>query len=299
METELYQPVKRFLEGLGFQVKGEIGGCDLVGLKADEPQILVIGELKLTFNLELVLQGVDRAAACDEVWLAVRAGPNGRGRENDRRVRKLCRRLGFGLLVVHARGGIEIVVSPEDRLPRRDLKRRSRLTAEHRKRRGDPTVGGGCRRPIMTAYRQQALACAAELCRGPLRVREVRAAVPDAPKILQGNVYGWFAGARRWITGPLSLTTVLSNNAHSLTRTHPASTSFGVGLHPSRSALERPRLAYIRQRACTSGDVGGDASAPPAPLDSVCSLPRPRSARQILLLRVASGIYRLRSRYGE
>jgi hypothetical protein len=33
LETTLYQPVKNFLEGLGFTVKGEIGGCDLVALK--------------------------------------------------------------------------------------------------------------------------------------------------------------------------------------------------------------------------------------------------------------------------
>jgi hypothetical protein len=199
VEIELYQPVKRFLEGLGFQVKGEIGGCDLFAFKAGEPPIVVIGELKLAFNLELVLQGVDRAAACDEVWLAVRAASNGRGRENDRRVRKLCRRLGFGLVVVQARGGVEIVVSPEEPLPRRDMKRRSRLMDEHRKRQGDPTAGGGSRRPIMTAYRQQALACAAALSQGPRRVRDVKQSVPEAPKILQGNVYGWFVREGRGI----------------------------------------------------------------------------------------------------
>jgi hypothetical protein len=33
LETSLYRPVKVFLEGLGFVVKGEIGGCDLVALK--------------------------------------------------------------------------------------------------------------------------------------------------------------------------------------------------------------------------------------------------------------------------
>ena len=32
LETSLYNPVKRFLEGLGFAVKGEIGGCDLLAL---------------------------------------------------------------------------------------------------------------------------------------------------------------------------------------------------------------------------------------------------------------------------
>ena len=37
---------------------------------AEEPPIVVIGELKLAFSLELVLQGVDRTATCGEVWLA-------------------------------------------------------------------------------------------------------------------------------------------------------------------------------------------------------------------------------------
>jgi hypothetical protein len=199
VETNLSLPVKLFLERLGFQVKGEIGGCDLVALSADCPPIVIIGELKLAFNLELVLQGVDRAGACDEVWLAVRSAANGRGREHDSRVHKLCRRLGFGLLVVHARGGVEIVVSPSAPMSRRDQRRRSRLVDEHRKRQGDPTAGGGSRQPIMTAYRQQALACASALASGSQRVRDLRQSVPDAPKILQGNVYGWFVREERGI----------------------------------------------------------------------------------------------------
>jgi len=62
-ETSLYLPVKRFLECLGFEVKGEICGCDLVAIRADEPPLVVIGELKLGFNLELVLQGINRMGA--------------------------------------------------------------------------------------------------------------------------------------------------------------------------------------------------------------------------------------------
>ena len=77
METALYLPVKRFLENLGFTVKGEIGGCDLVALSAGDPPIVVIGELKLSFNLELILQAVDRAGACDEVWLAAKMSARG------------------------------------------------------------------------------------------------------------------------------------------------------------------------------------------------------------------------------
>ena len=71
LESNLYLPVKRFLEKLGFEVKGEVCGCDLVALDAKEPVAVVIGELKLTFTLDLVLQAVDRLAACDEVWLEI------------------------------------------------------------------------------------------------------------------------------------------------------------------------------------------------------------------------------------
>src|SRR5438477_12080752 len=110
-ETSLYVPVKQFLETLGFDVKGEVCGCDLVAIRGEEPPLVVVGELKLAFNLELVLQGIDRSAACDEVWLAVRSSGR-RGRERDARVRKLCRLLGFGLLGVSMSGRVELLVEP-------------------------------------------------------------------------------------------------------------------------------------------------------------------------------------------
>ena len=194
-ETSLYGPVKRYLEALGFTVKGEVCGCDLVALRGDEPPIVVIGELKLSFSLDLVLQAVDRMAACDEVWLAV--GAVGRGRMRDPRVRKLCRLLGFGLLGVSSSGWVEILVEPKPWKPRQDRRRRARLIDEHRKRIGDPAPGGSTRQPIMTAYRQQALACAASLAEGPRRTSELCSVVPNAPTILLRNWYGWFTRVER------------------------------------------------------------------------------------------------------
>jgi len=197
LESSLYLPVKRFLEKLGYEVKGEVCGCDLVALGEGESPVVVIGELKLAFTLDLVLQAVDRTAAADEVWLAVRASRRGRGRERDPRVKKLCRFLGLGLMAVLASGSIEVLVEPVPWRPRRDGKRRSRIVDEHRRRRGDPAVGGSTRQPIMTAYRQQALACAAALQGGPARPRELKMSLPDAPKILLRNVYGWFVRVER------------------------------------------------------------------------------------------------------
>lgn len=197
METSLYLPVKRFLEGLGFAVKGEIGGCDLVALKGDDPPIVLVGELKLSFNLELILQAVDRAGASDEVWIAAKMSIRGKGRESDSRYRNLCRRLGFGMLGVTEAGTVEILVEPPVAAPRRNPKQRARLVAEHRKRIGDPALGGSTKTPIMTAYRQQALGCAAALAAGPRTTRDLKPAYPDAQKILHRNVYGWFTPVAR------------------------------------------------------------------------------------------------------
>ncbi len=201
METALYLPIKHFLEAAGYSVKGEIAGCDLVGLTPDEPPVVVICELKLSFNLELILQAVDRAAASDEVWIAARVSVKGKGRESDRRYRDLCRRLGFGMLSVSDNGTVDVIVSPIAQMPRKNARKRSRLVDEHKRRKGDPTAGGSTRSPIMTAYRQQALACAAALQGGPLRPRELKLIVPSAATILRGNVYGWFERLDRGIYG--------------------------------------------------------------------------------------------------
>lgn len=201
LESSLYLPVKRFLERLGFEVKGEVCGCDLVALREGEPTAVVIGELKLTFTLDLVLQAVDRSAVCDEIWLTVRASRRGRGREQDPRVKKLCRFLGLGLLSVSVLGKVDVLVEPIPWRPRGDAKRRSRIVEEHRRRLGDPALGGSTRQPIMTAYRQQALACAAALANAPGRPRDLKPYMPDAPRILLSNVYGWFVRVERGVYG--------------------------------------------------------------------------------------------------
>jgi hypothetical protein len=197
-EVTLYPPVKMFLERHGFAVKGEVRGCDVVAVREGEPPMLVIAELKLAFSFELVLQAVDRMRAADEVWLAVPA--TRRGRDRDRRAHRLCRLLGIGVLAVDIRcGGVEVLVEAAPYRPRRDLRRRRLLIREFFHRQGDPDTGGSPRGPRMTAYRQQALACAVALQQGPQRPRDLRASAPDAPKILLDNVYGWFERVRNGV----------------------------------------------------------------------------------------------------
>ena len=167
-------------------------------MREGDPPVLVICELKNMFSLELVLQGIDRMRTADDVWLAVAA--TRKGRDRDSRAHRLCRMLGFGLLAVNpARSRVDILVHPEPYRPRPNKPERRRLLKEHAARRGDPTGGGSTRQPIMTAYRQQALDCAAGLREGPKKPRELRPVAPDAASILQRNVYGWFERIERGI----------------------------------------------------------------------------------------------------
>src|SRR3978361_429913 len=153
-ETLLYPAVKRFLEARGFDVKGEVKGCDIVSVRREETLTLTIVEMKLGFTLELLLQVTDRMRAADEVWLAVPA--TRRGRDRDPRVHRLCRLLGFGLMAVRAaRDRVDVLVEPGPYQPRRDHRRRSQLLSEHTRRRGDPAGGGITRQPGMRASRPQ------------------------------------------------------------------------------------------------------------------------------------------------
>lgn len=103
------------------------------------------------------------------------------------------------MLAVADSGTVDIVVSPLSPMPRKNARRRSRLVDEHRRRKGDPALGGSTRKPIMTAYRQQALACAAAIENGVQKPKDMRAAAPKAPQILRDNVYGWFERVDRGI----------------------------------------------------------------------------------------------------
>jgi hypothetical protein len=119
-------------------------------------------------------------------------------------VRRLCRRLGLGILTVSpGRGGgrVEVVLDPHPYKPRPDRKELGRLLGEHTRRTGDPNRGGIAKMPLMTAYRQEALRCALLIREGTTSTNALRATgiVPNASKILRSDVYGWFERVSRGV----------------------------------------------------------------------------------------------------
>lgn len=235
-EIDLYLPVKRFLEAQGYAVKGEIGPCDVVGVRGHEPPVVV--ELKERLSLTLILQAVDRLAVSDTVYVAFRVGKgeSGSWRSHGKQVVALCRRLGIGLLTVSARGRVEPVLDPAPYRPRVSKQRRSRLLKEFAERVGDPEVGGSAIARRLTSYRQDALRCARELgAAGALKVSVLRqrTGVTRAGAILRDNHYGWF---ERVTVGHYALTPngerELGDWSHALPAVAPAS------LEPSPSSGE-------------------------------------------------------------
>jgi hypothetical protein len=201
-ESDLYAPVKHHLQALGYTVRGEVGKCDIVGVNGDA---IVAVELKLTFGLTVLYQALQRLPSVDLVYIAV-AVPEGRtARRNwDAQLRdavRLCRMLGVGLLSVRD-GTIVAHADPTPYQPRKQPKLRVRLLSEFVRRTGDHNLGGTSKRPRVTAYREDALACAATLAKnGTMKASTVRDAtgVQKASGILHDNVYGWFAKVGRGI----------------------------------------------------------------------------------------------------
>ena len=195
LEIELYLPVKRFLEAQGYAVKAEIGDCDVLAVRGDEPPVIV--ELKTSFNLQLLLQGIDRQGVTDTVYLAIpepkRALPQD--------ILRLCKRLGLGLLIVNGHW-VEAYLDPAAYQPRKARHRKTLLLREFQRRVGDHNSGGSSKRPLVTAYRQDALRCVKFLKNtGASKVSDIVAQtkVERAASILRRDAYGWFVKEARGI----------------------------------------------------------------------------------------------------
>jgi hypothetical protein len=193
-ETDLYPPIKRLLEGQGYEVKSEIGAADVVGVREGDDPVVV--ELKTGFSLSLFHQAIDRQRVTDAVYITV---PHGAGQAFHTALQNnlgLCRRLGLGLITVRADDGfLQIHCDPAAYRPRKSKVRRGRLLQEFERRVGDPNSGGSTRRGLMTAYRQDALRCLHLLHQhGPTKASEVakRTGVEKARRLMADDHYGWF-----------------------------------------------------------------------------------------------------------
>lgn len=198
-ESDLYEPVQEFLQGLGYVVKGEIGNCDIMAIKGEE--ILVV-ELKKGITIGLLAQAVDRQRIGDIVYMAV---PKPKRFKIDREFKRtihLIRRLELGLLFVSFAGKnprVEVIVEAEpfDRNKSKvgSNKKRGKLKAEHENRKNSSNKGGVNKTKILTAYRERAIEAALFLReKGTSKVAVIRDGIQydKIGALLNANHYGWF-----------------------------------------------------------------------------------------------------------
>lgn len=197
-ESELYEPVRKYLTQEGYDVDAEVHHCDVVGLKGDE---LVIVELKTSVNIRLLVQLVERQALARQVYAALPA-PSRQTRQW-RNATMLLKRLGAGLLLVDASplGACAYRKFKPSHKGSVNQRRQKALLAEFNTRTERLNTGGVTGQKIVTAYRETAICIATMLDElGPLAPRQIKPVCgARSAAILQKNYYGWFQRPARGI----------------------------------------------------------------------------------------------------
>ena len=193
-ETDLYEPIRAFLEEEGYQVQAEVKNCDIAAVRDGQ---LVIVELKKAFNLKLVYQGLERQSLTEQVFVAIPRPKKGQREKAWKDMLKLLKRLELGLLTVALDSPlqtVDVVLEPSDSIAWKNRKKREKVQAELENRQVDANVGGMTRRKIMTAFREKSirLACLLEK-EGQVSLASFRErGMEDYVGILSRNYDKWF-----------------------------------------------------------------------------------------------------------
>lgn len=194
-ESDLYLPLKQYLQAQNYEVKAEINECDVVAVREDEAPVIV--ELKLTLNLDVILQCVDRLSLTSKVYIGIPKECKSYKKRRKQTI-KMLKMLGLGLIVIDTTSStsIDVVMDPSEYTPRKSKHKQERLLKEFEKRVGDPNLGGMAKRKgVLTSYRQKALKIAQYLEEhGATKASVLAKAItePKARDIMYDNHYGWF-----------------------------------------------------------------------------------------------------------
>lgn len=206
-ETDLYAPLRDYLEARGYSVRSEVKGCDVVAERGGETIVL---ELKRNLSVSLLTQAVERQRSFESVYVVV---PDPGKRARSRQWRSTCRllkRLELGLVLVDltpghpcpGRTAVEVAFHPVPFQRRTDKVARRAVLIEFHGRSADLNRGGSTGRKIVTAYRESAiqLGCLLEAL-GPSSPSKLRrmGASPNAGVMLRDNFYRWFERVERGV----------------------------------------------------------------------------------------------------
>ncbi len=198
LEKDLYQPIKEYLENLGYSVKAEVRNLDIMAVKNDTT---IVVEMKKGLSLKLLFQGCDRQRIFDNVYIAI-SNPGSKTRKTKAFKEKLhiIKRLSLGLLLVDIdKSEVEVILDPKKFQPRKNKRKQKLLLEEFASRSSSSNIGGITRQKIMTAYREKVIEIAKTLIDGPLSTKEIRnvTGIANCTNILYKNYYHWFENTER------------------------------------------------------------------------------------------------------
>ncbi|HBT59926.1 MAG TPA: hypothetical protein DEA45_03770 [Acholeplasmataceae bacterium] len=198
-ETDLYEPCQVLLEDQGFEVKAEVGSCDIMAIKDD---YVVIIELKLSISLKLIYQAIDRQKFADKVYVCLPKKATTSNRSSLKSFILLLKRLEIGLIVVDegvAEVRLETFGFDFKKSIAQAKKKKVKLLNEFALRKTNQNVGGTNGKK-MTAYKEKVIEIAKYLeefgDKSPKYIINYTG-IKETPGMLRKNYYGWFLNPRR------------------------------------------------------------------------------------------------------
>ena len=200
-ETDLYRPVKKYLEHCGYSIQAEVAGCDVVGEKNGS---LVIVELKKQLSTALLVQAVKRQSITGLVYVAVPVPEGKTVPPNYNGISLLLKRLRIGLLIIHSSENgekVEEAFHPAEYADYLNRKRKNAVVKEIKGRITDSNIGGSrSADKKITLYRQNAVQIALLLSilgkSTPSQLKSYGTGVKTG-SILNKNYYRWFVKIKR------------------------------------------------------------------------------------------------------
>jgi hypothetical protein len=188
-ESDMYEPVVKMFEKMGYSVRGEVKNCDITATKDGETIII---EMKKSFNIKLVYQIIDRQTFARNVYACI-------PRKNaNADVLRLLKRLDAGLITVALDSPLkfaQIVTEPSGMKKITNSRKKKAVENEAVSRTADLNTGGTSGVKLVTAYREKSieLLCLCDKAGRLTRNDLIKAGYEEKTySILYKNYYRWF-----------------------------------------------------------------------------------------------------------
>lgn len=194
-ESDMYVPVVKMLEDMGYSVRGEVKSCDITAAKDGE---IIVIEMKKSFTMKLVYQIIDRQTFSKNVYACI---PRSEKKAND--MMRLLKRLDAGLITVALDSPlklVQIVFEPSGMKKITNSQKKKALEKEANSRTADLNTGGTSRTKLVTAYREKSieLLCLCDKFGTFSKNELINAGYEEKTySILYKNYYRWFKKEKR------------------------------------------------------------------------------------------------------